>query len=418
VTASITVHGLGKQYVIAHQGERYGRLTETLSRALLAPLRWRQRGSGTRREPFWALRDVSFELGAGDVIGVIGRNGAGKTTLLKILSRITAPSKGTATLHGRVGSLLEVGTGFHPELTGRENIFMSGAVLGMRRSEITRKFDQIVDFADVETFLDTPVKRYSSGMQVRLGFAVAAHLEPEILLVDEVLAVGDIAFQEKCLGKIGEVAGEGRTVIFVSHNMGSVGSLCPQTLWLDAGRVKALGPTNDVVPEFVRSLGRTFDAGQVDIPVDETLEAQVIRARVLSDQGEVAPVSECSEAVVIEFLIDVRKRLRGMYAYMEIRLPNGQTVMMSDSFDTIPNPIDNLAVGQHVVTTRVPARTLAAGSYDVIVSLSSISGKSFMVDSPGVVASFRLHDSVSSRGDARPGYFSTLLEWRATEATK
>jgi lipopolysaccharide transport system ATP-binding protein len=207
-----------------------------------------------KSDDLWALRDVSFEVKRGEVVGIIGRNGAGKSTLLKILSRITEPTSGRAEIHGRVGSLLEVGTGFHPELTGRENIYLNGAILGMRRNEIDRQFDEIVAFAEIERFLDTPVKRYSSGMYVRLAFAVAAHLESEILLVDEVLAVGDAAFQKKCLGKMTEVANEGRTILFVSHNMGAVSSLCGRTVFLGRGNVRMIGPTSAVVTAYMSDL--------------------------------------------------------------------------------------------------------------------------------------------------------------------
>ena len=203
-------------------------------------------------DTIWALRDVSFEVKRGEVVGIIGRNGAGKSTLLKILSRITEPTSGRAIINGRVGSLLEVGTGFHPELTGRENIYLNGAILGMTRAEIDRKFDEIVAFSEIEKFLETPVKRYSSGMYVRLAFAVAAHLEPEILLVDEVLAVGDAAFQKKCLGKMGDVAKEGRTVLFVSHNLIALRSLCPRAIWLERGKISDEGPSSDVVANYLK----------------------------------------------------------------------------------------------------------------------------------------------------------------------
>ena len=236
---AIRVENLSKRYRIGGPQASYRTLRESLVGAVTAPLRYlRHSQSASReRETIWALKDVSFEVKRGEVVGIIGRNGAGKTTLLKILSRITEPTEGRAEIHGRVGSLLEVGTGFHPELTGRENIYLNGAILGMRKAEIDRKFDEIVAFAEIEKFLDTPVKHYSSGMYVRLAFAVAAHLEPEILLVDEVLAVGDAAFQKKCLGKMGDVAKEGRTVLFVSHNMGAVESLCMRGILLDRGQL-------------------------------------------------------------------------------------------------------------------------------------------------------------------------------------
>lgn len=234
---AIEVSGLGKRYVIEHES-RHDNLRDTLhhtARKLWRRFRW---GTSFEREEFWALRDVSFSVQPGEVVGIIGRNGAGKSTLLKILSRITEPTHGRIAINGRVASLLEVGTGFHPELTGRENIFLNGAILGMSRAEIRKKFDEIVAFAEVERFLDTPVKRYSSGMYVRLAFAVAAHLEPEILIVDEVLAVGDVAFQKKCLGKMQDVArGEGRTVLFVSHNLAAVRQLCSRAVLLEQGRL-------------------------------------------------------------------------------------------------------------------------------------------------------------------------------------
>jgi len=238
----ISVERVGKRYHIEHQHRqghaRYIALRDVLARAMVSPVRWFKNGSfGTPEttEEFWALKDVSFEVEQGEVTGIIGRNGAGKSTLLKILSRITEPTEGRVTLRGRVASLLEVGTGFHPELTGRENIFLNGAILGMTRAEIARKFDEIVAFAGTERFLDTPVKRYSSGMYVRLAFAVAAHIEPEILVIDEVLAVGDAEFQKKCLGKIGEVARGGRTVLFVSHQLATVENLCRSAVLLDRG---------------------------------------------------------------------------------------------------------------------------------------------------------------------------------------
>ncbi len=248
---AISVSGLGKRYVIQHES-RHDTLRDTLhhtARKLWRRVRW---GTRFTSEDFWALRDVSFDIQPGEVVGVIGRNGAGKSTLLKILSRITEPTTGRIALRGRVASLLEVGTGFHPDLTGRENVFLNGAILGMSRAEIRRKFDEIVAFAEVERFLDTPVKRYSSGMYVRLAFSVAAHLEPEILIVDEVLAVGDTQFQKKCLGKMQDVArGEGRTVLFVSHNMAAVQHLCGRCVFLRQGQVAAVGPTAEIVEGFL-----------------------------------------------------------------------------------------------------------------------------------------------------------------------
>lgn len=246
---SIQVRGLGKKYRIGGPQEKYLTFRDAITNSFKAPLK-RLTSQGAPPE-FWALKDVSFDVEQGEVVGIIGRNGAGKSTLLKILSRITSPTEGTIDLYGRVGSLLEVGTGFHPELTGRENIFLSGSILGMKKREIEDKFDEIVKFSEIEKFLETPVKRYSSGMYVRLAFAVAAHLDPEILLVDEVLAVGDAAFQKKCLGKMGDVAKEGRTVFFVSHNLGAIQRLCNRTFLLSDGQMTANGQTSSVIELYL-----------------------------------------------------------------------------------------------------------------------------------------------------------------------
>ena len=270
---SIRVDRLGKKYRLGHQAARYKTLRDVLTSWLKKPIGGDgPAGPAAADREFWALKQVSFEVRKGEVVGVIGRNGAGKSTLLKLLSRITEPTEGGADIHGRVGSLLEVGTGFNPELTGRENVFLNGAILGMRRAEIAAKFDEIVAFAEVEAFIDTPVKHYSSGMYMRLAFAVAAHLEPEVLVVDEVLAVGDAQFQKKCLGRMGEVSRQGRTVLFVSHNMQAVQALCQTALILKNGRVAAHGPAADLVPQYVRE-GAATTAGSVGPkPLSGTLD--------------------------------------------------------------------------------------------------------------------------------------------------
>jgi lipopolysaccharide transport system ATP-binding protein len=248
--AAIEVKGLGKRFEIGAAAGGYMLLTEQITE------RVRRRGRRPKMQEFWALQDVDFEVSQGETFGVIGHNGAGKSTLLKILSRITPPTVGEARLRGRVGALLEVGTGFHPELTGRENVFLNGAILNMPRNEIQRRFDEIVEFADIGPFIDTPVKRYSSGMQLRLAFSVAAHLEPEILIVDEVLSVGDVAFQQKCLDRMEGVSREGRTIVFISHNLGSVRSLCDRALLLSRGRVNAIGPVSEVIDEYIGEVER------------------------------------------------------------------------------------------------------------------------------------------------------------------
>ncbi|MBI3611421.1 MAG: ABC transporter ATP-binding protein [Nitrospirae bacterium] len=244
---AIRIEGLGKQYRIGTR-EPYKALRDVLTQAVTAP--FKRLRNPKSNEFIWALKDVSFEIKRGEVVGIIGRNGAGKSTLLKILSRVTEPTEGYAEVHGRIGSLLEVGTGFHPELSGRENIYLNGAILGMKRAEIVRKFDEIVAFAEVEEFIDTPVKRYSSGMYLRLAFSVAAHLQPEILLVDEVLAVGDIEFQKKCIGKMGDISKEGRTILFVSHNLGAIRSLCENAIWIDNGQIAKKGAADEVARDY------------------------------------------------------------------------------------------------------------------------------------------------------------------------
>jgi lipopolysaccharide transport system ATP-binding protein len=253
VDTAIDVSGIGKRLRIGAKQESYKTLRELIVQLASAPFRLGSaaRGRAAQDNQFWALQDISFKVARGEVVGVIGRNGAGKSTLLKILSRITEPTTGKALLRGRVASMLEVGTGFHPELTGRENIYLNGAVIGMKREEIKRKFDEIVAFSEVEKFVDTPVKHYSSGMYLRLAFAVSAHLEHEILLIDEVLAVGDAEFQKKCIGKIGDVAKAGRTILFVSHNMGAVENLCKTSLVLDAGRLAYYGDTKDAIAQYL-----------------------------------------------------------------------------------------------------------------------------------------------------------------------
>jgi lipopolysaccharide transport system ATP-binding protein len=290
---AVRVEGLGKRYRIGAAGPRISTARQALTHLAAAPLRNLKRLRGLSAfdndesaDVIWALRDISFELKQGEVLGLIGRNGAGKSTLLKILSRITPPSTGFAEMDGRVGALLEVGTGFHPDLTGRENVYLNGSILGMDRRYIARRFEEIVEFAGVGKFIDTPVKRYSSGMHVRLAFAVAAHLEPDILIVDEVLAVGDAEFQHKCLGRMNDVAGEGRTVLFVSHNMNAVQRLCRRSIWLDRGEVVADGRTADIVPRYLSgSLSDSQPETWIDLSRRERTGSGLARFRALHFSG-------------------------------------------------------------------------------------------------------------------------------------
>jgi len=306
----IKVNNLSKRYRIGAAEKGYKTLREAMMEVITAPVKnfGRLRNltrfkNGDEQDVIWALKDVSFEVNEGEVLGIIGKNGAGKTTILKILSRITEPTSGWAEVHGRVSSLLEVGTGFHPELTGRENIFLNGAILGMRKREIERKFDEIVGFSEIEKYIDTPIKRYSTGMQVRLAFAVAAHLEPEILLIDEVLAVGDIAFQKKCLGKMGEVAKGGRTVLFVSHNMGTIQSLCHSAIWLDNGQIVRSGNAVEVTRDYQENQLKRFDESSYIMersPEDaKDLKFYFSRVEVLNERGEHTTIFRYNEKLTL-----------------------------------------------------------------------------------------------------------------------
>jgi ABC-type polysaccharide/polyol phosphate transport system ATPase subunit len=303
VRNSIEVAGVGKRYAVGgRQGAKL--LTEVIAN------RMRGRGGG-KHEDFWALQHVSFTVGTGELIGVIGRNGAGKTTLLRILARITAPTAGVARVRGRLSALLDVGTGFHDELTGRENVFLSGAILGMSRRDVRARFDEIAAFSGVERFLDTPLKRYSAGMRLRLAFAVAAHLEPDVLVIDEALAVGDAEFQRRCIGRMEDLQRSGRTVVFVSHDLGAVGRLCERTLWLDQGRVRFDGPTHETLRRYFDAVGR-IDAGRVELETDPHLPVALTSVWITGEDG--APISEPTrlDTVVLRLRLQVRERIPGL----------------------------------------------------------------------------------------------------------
>ncbi len=325
----IRVENLGKRYRIGER-ERYLALRDVLTRAISAPARLfgprrPSPPSSGDRSHIWALKDVSFDIRQGEVVGIIGRNGAGKSTLLKILARVTKPTRGFAEVTGRMGTLLEVGTGFHPELTGRENVFLSGAILGMGKSEIRRKFDEIVDFAEVEKFIDTPLKHYSSGMQMRLAFAVAAHLEPEILLVDEILSVGDIEFQKKCLGKMGDVARSGRTILFVSHQMNQVRRLCDSCCWIHRGTLQMLGDTAEVVNAYEKAISsRTREGGDSHESVSHG--AFCLSWRIQEPQSSIENTLSSPGPVLFCFNIEVRRQIRKGEIGVVLRNAEGQIV--------------------------------------------------------------------------------------------
>jgi lipopolysaccharide transport system ATP-binding protein len=361
---------------------------------------------------FYALDNISFEIKRGEKVGIIGRNGAGKSTILKIISRVTTPSEGRVRINGRIASLLEVGTGFHPELTGRENIYLNGAILGMTKSEITEKFDEIVDFAEIREFIDTPVKRYSSGMYVRLAFAVAAHLDPEILILDEVLAVGDTAFQKKCLGKMGNISKEGKTILFVSHNLAAIKQLCPRALFIRDGKIVADGPSENIIDEYLLQSGSVDGITEASFDEDPEKEVQLLKIRVLSGEGRVRYKFSCDEPIILELEMQFRKKIPGLYGYLTISRSDGTLVLQSDSFDTPPNPLDDVEVGRHIFMITIPARSLAPNKYTVYLNFTSNQARSWNVDSPKTVCSFELEDYTSQRGNNRHGFFSTMLEWK------
>jgi lipopolysaccharide transport system ATP-binding protein len=364
---AIKVENLGKKYRIGGPTERYSTFRDTLAGFVRSPFR---RLSPSPTQDLWALKDVSFEVKQGETVGIIGRNGAGKSTLLKLLSRITDPTEGRVTLNGRVASLLEVGTGFHPELTGRENIFLNGAILGMTRVEIKSKFDEIVDFAEIEKFLDTPVKRYSSGMYVRLAFAVAAHLEPEILLVDEVLAVGDAAFQKKCLGKMSAVAEQGRTVLLVSHNMGAIKQFCRQTIVLEAGRIVFEGDTLTAVStylkqEYADAQGvRAWD--QSNAPGDTS--ARLYSMRVRAEDGDDRTEFGTDETIGIEIRYAIYRRMPLLRIGFSLHSPDGTYLFYSSDDDMDAYAGQVREPGTYISYCRIPKSWLNIGAYYVVVS--------------------------------------------------
>jgi len=364
---AIEIRGLGKRYRLGARAEPVRDLRDRLSRAVRSPvarLKAVFAGHSTivSDEHIWALRDVSLDVAPGEVVGLVGRNGAGKTTLLKILSRITDPTTGRAVIHGRVASLLEVGTGFHPELTGRENVYLNGAILGMGREEIKRKFDEIVAFAEVERFLDTQVKHYSSGMYLRLAFAVAAHLEPEILLVDEVLAVGDASFQRRCLGKMNDVATSGRTVLFVSHNMEAVQRLCRRTVWLDEGRVERDGPTDEVVSAYLRQWSGQRRSAYVGEAAAEGRRAVLELAELLDASGERSSHLNLGEPFMLRMRWRHRERITGASYF--VRVFDGRDRMIFSS-NTHATDVVVADAGVHQMECRIEASVLMPGDYTV-----------------------------------------------------
>jgi lipopolysaccharide transport system ATP-binding protein len=416
---AITIENLGKRYTIDHQrGDREG-MRHVIDGAMRAPLAWlrSRRQKKLQQEDFWALKDVSLRINKGEVVGVIGSNGAGKSTLFKILSRITIPTEGRVLIDGRAASLLEVGTGFHQELTGRENIFLNGAILGMTRAEIVRRFDEIVEFSGVEEFLDTPVKRYSSGMYVRLAFAVAAHLEPDILIVDEVLAVGDAAFQKKCLGKMGSFASSGKTVLFVSHNMEAIRALCQRCVWMKNGRVHRDGKTDEVVEAYFNSVSseQSFSCSNPDYGL--TVHKVVLRNERGEESGQFCP----GEDLTVEISYDAKKRIEKPIIALGVLGLNGSCFTSNMLLDG-NRPAFLSGVGK--ITCTFKSIPLLPQSYTVKMIIRSANVKDLIVDYQEV-ASFSVAGDLAEYG--YKGEFLTYArhstpvvipyEWRFPDGT-
>lgn len=421
---AIRVEDLGKQYRIGAQRQtRYRTLRESISDTFTWPVRMLRGELTNKAEKIWALRNVSFELKQGQVLGVIGRNGAGKSTLLKILARVTEPTEGLAEITGRVGSLLEVGTGFHPELSGRENIFLNGAVLGMKRTEINRKFDEIVDFAGVAKFIDTPVKRYSSGMYLRLAFSVAAHLEPEILVVDEVLAVGDAEFQRKCLGKMSDVAEAGRTVLFVSHNMSAILRLTERAIVLDKGKVVHSAPTREAVDYYMasgfsQSGERTWTKNEVP---ESSAPFRPIALRVRDPRGKVADTLQSREPIKIEIDYQLDKPITGLRVGVYLSTIRGEVVFTS--FDTDdPEQFKRYATrpaGHYRSLTKIPANWLNEGQYILGLNASAYRVRRFFQDERALAFNV---DALGAPGmqwpEPRQGPLRPQLDWKIEKVKK
>lgn len=430
----ISVENLGKSYLISHQrgGPSYRRLSEEIVEAVARPLRALRRGAEpapalpSSKERFWALRGVGFEVKRGEVLGIIGRNGAGKSTLLKILSRITEPTEGRVRIRGRVASLLEVGTGFHPELTGRENVYLNGTILGMSRREIERKFDEIVAFAEIEKFLDTPVKRYSSGMYVRLAFAVAAHLEPEILIVDEVLAVGDIQFQKKCLGKMQDVSrAEGRTVLFVSHNMGAIANLCGRALLIQNGSIGFDGDTHDAISQHV--LGSSEHAGYrcwepiASAPGDGRVRLVAVQTRCGDETSDSVAIDR---PVHIDIVYEVLQG--GISPVPSIHLIDKTSceVLATANFPSATLGRDEwhskpFPVGRYRSTCTIPGNLLNEGRYTIRVILV-LNGNEFPVCEHEAI-SFTVHETGEMRKEYQGHWLGAVrpkLAWKTRPEAK
>jgi len=412
----IKVEHLSKRYRVGTT-RKQNSLRDAVVSGVQASIRRLRNGKGDQPDTIWALKDVSFEVAEGEVIGIIGRNGAGKSTLLKILSRITKPTTGRVVMNGRVGSLLEVGTGFHSELTGRENIFLNGAILGMSKREIAQKFDEIVEFAETEAFLDTPVKHYSSGMTVRLAFAVAAHLEPEILIVDEVLAVGDLAFQRKCLGKMNEVATTGRTVLFVSHDLNAVNALCKRALLLHGGILIRSGQADEVCQYYLDTTNKLYSPiTWVDLPHGEKDEIALLAATI-SQKGVNTCAIDCRESFTIHLEYEIRKIISGSRFFMLVRNTKGEVIFGTSDFDLLNPEVIERRLGTFVSEILVPSGLLKSGTYFATVGADIKNERMIFAENDFLRFDvYESGDDTLAERHKRVGAIAPLLRWEISEA--
>jgi lipopolysaccharide transport system ATP-binding protein len=411
----IAVEGLSKRYRIGGR-QVHNSLRDAVAGLVRAPLnRFRSNGSANT---IWALDDVSFEVTPGEVVGIIGRNGAGKSTLLKILSQITRPTKGRVALNGRVGSLLEVGTGFHSELTGRENVFLNGAILGMTRAEIQRKFDEIVAFAETEKFLDTPVKHYSSGMTVRLAFAVAAHLEPEILIIDEVLTIGDVEFQKKCLGKMNEVTRAGRTVLFVSHDLNAINSTCERALLLHEGKIVLSGVTADVTRYYLEHTNNMYSPiTWTALPGNNATEVKLNSIRLLQNGASTSAIN-CREAFDIHIDYQINEVVRGSRFFLIFRNDRGEVIFTTSDYDVLSAESMTRKTGRFLSRVEVPGGLLKTGSYYGSLGMDIKDDRViFAADDAFHFDVFEPEDDTQAGRHKRPGAIAPLLNWEISEIT-
>jgi lipopolysaccharide transport system ATP-binding protein len=411
MSIAIRAENLSKRYTLAAAQQRHDTLRDQIAESVKTFWRRRDR-TRPSAETLWALRDVSFEVKTGEIVGLVGRNGAGKSTLLKVLSRITEPTQGRAAIYGRVGSLLEVGTGFDRELTGRENIYLSGAILGMKKAEIDRQFDEIVRFAEIDKFVETPVKRYSSGMYLRLAFAVAAHLDPEILLLDEVLAVGDAAFQKRCLGKMEEVANGGRTILFVSHNMAAVTRFCTRCIWVDGGRVRADGPTEQIVAAYLAA--GVEDSGEVVFPESSAPGSEYIRLnaiRVRDDENSITATIDARRSFTIEIDYRVLRPTGSLRVGFSLQAADGTSLMSSTDVESSPEEFVR-EPGNYVSRCTIPGDFLNYGQYFVSVGADFPMIQSHFFCDRGLGFSIERTGGVGGHiPDSRSGMLRMRLPW-------